>query len=49
MAIFNVLNRKTPLFYNDVFSSTTSPNADYGKVQDTRSVREVRFVVSYDF
>ncbi|MET4570275.1 TonB-dependent receptor [Rhodanobacter soli] len=49
LAIFNVLNRKTPLFYNDVFSGTTNPNPDYGKVQDTRSVREVRLMMSYDF
>jgi hypothetical protein len=49
LGIFNVLNRKTPLFYNDFFAGTTNPNADYGKVQDTRSVREVRFMMSYDF
>jgi hypothetical protein len=48
-AVFNVLNRKTPLFYNDVFGSVSSPNADYQKVQSTRSAREVRFIMSYDF
>lgn len=49
MAVFNVFNRKTPLFYNDVFSATYAPNPDYGKVQDTRAVREVRFIMAYDF
>ncbi len=49
LAVFNVTNRKTPLFYNDVFSGTKNPNADYGKVQDTRAVREVRLMMSYDF
>jgi hypothetical protein len=49
LAVFNVLNRKTPLFYNDVFSATYSPNPDYRKVQDTRQPREVRVTMSYNF
>ncbi|WIG55153.1 MAG: Oar protein [Rhodanobacteraceae bacterium] len=48
-AIFNVFNEQTPVFYNDFFGTTSSPNEDYGRVQDTRSPRYARFSVSYDF
>ena len=49
LAAFNVFNEQTTLFYNDFFGTTTSPNPDFGRVQDTRSPRYFRFSVSYDF
>jgi hypothetical protein len=49
LAVFNVFNEQTVLFYNDFFGTTTSPNPDFGRVQDTRSPRYFRFSVSYDF
>ncbi len=48
-AVFNLFNDQTPVFYNDSFGTTGSPNADYGKVQDTRAPRSARFSVAYDF
>ena len=48
-AMFNIFNEQTPVFYNDFFGTTSSPNPDYGRVQDTRSPRYARFSVSYDF
>ncbi|MET4570267.1 TonB-dependent receptor [Rhodanobacter soli] len=49
LAAFNVLNSQTPVFYNDFFGTTDSPNPDYGRIQDTRAPRSVRFSVAYDF
>jgi len=49
VAVFNVLNEQTPVFYNDVYGSTKSPNPNYGQIQDVRSPRSVRFSVAYDF
>ena len=49
LAVFNVFNEQTTVFYNDFFGTTSSPNPDYGRVQDTRSPRYFRFSVSYDF
>ncbi|HEY8229773.1 MAG TPA: Oar protein, partial [Rhodanobacteraceae bacterium] len=49
LAVFNVFNEQTPVFYNDVFGTTNSPNPNYGQVQDTRAPRYVRFSMSYDF
>jgi hypothetical protein len=49
VAVFNVFNDQTPVFYNDVFGSTTSPNPNYGQVQDTRPPRTIRFSIAYDF
>ena len=49
LAVFNLLDQQTPVFYNDFFGSTGSPNPNYGQVQDTRSPRSVRFSVSYDY
>ncbi|MES2403353.1 MAG: TonB-dependent receptor plug domain-containing protein [Pseudomonadota bacterium] len=49
LAVFNVFDEQTPVFYNDVFGSTNSPNPNFGQVQDTRPPRSVRFSVSYDF
>ncbi|MFC5581684.1 TonB-dependent receptor [Rhodanobacter terrae] len=48
-AVFNLLNDQTPVFYNDFFGTTRSPNADYGRIQDTRPPRSARFSVAYDF
>ena len=48
-AVFNVFNQQTPVFYNDFFGTTGSPNPDYGRVQDTRSPRSARLSVAYDF
>ncbi|MGN6313175.1 MAG: TonB-dependent receptor [Rhodanobacteraceae bacterium] len=48
-AVFNVFNQQTPVFYNDVFGTTSNPNPNYGQVQDTLSPRHARFSVSYDF
>ena len=49
LAVFNVFNEQTTVFYNDFFGTTSSPNEDYGRVQDTLPPRSVRFSVSYDF
>ncbi|HXE77629.1 MAG TPA: TonB-dependent receptor, partial [Rhodanobacter sp.] len=49
LAVFNVLNDQTTIFYNDFFGTTSSPNGDYGRVQDTRPPRSVRFSIAYDF
>jgi hypothetical protein len=49
LAVFNVLNDQTTIFYNDFYGTTSSPNSDYGRVQDTRPPRSVRFSVAYDF
>jgi hypothetical protein len=49
LAVFNVFNEQTTVFYNDFFGTTASPNPDYGRVQDTLPPRSVRFQVSYDF
>jgi hypothetical protein len=49
LAVFNVFNEQTTVFYNDFFGTTSSPNEDYGRVQDTLPPRSVRFQVSYDF
>jgi hypothetical protein len=48
-AVFNVFDEQTPVFYNDFFGTTSSPNEDYGRVQDTRSPRYFRFSAAYDF
>ena len=48
-AVFNVFNEQTPIFYNDVFGSTNSPNPNYAQIQDVRPPRSVRFSVAYDF
>jgi hypothetical protein len=49
LSVFNVLNDQTTIFYNDFFGTTSSPNSDYGRIQDTHPPRSVRFSVSYDF
>jgi hypothetical protein len=49
IAVFNLFNNQTPVFYNDVYGSTNSPNPNYAQIQDTRPPRSVRFSVAYDF
>jgi hypothetical protein len=49
LAAFNVLNDQTTVFYNDFYGTTSSPNPDYGRIQDTRAPRSVRFSIAYDF
>jgi hypothetical protein len=49
LAVFNLFNEQTTIFYNDTFGTTGSPNPDYGRVQDTRSPRSARLSVAYDF
>jgi len=49
LGVFNAFNKQTPVFYNDVFGTTSNPNPNYGQVQDTLAPRSVRFSVSYDF
>ncbi len=49
LAVFNLLDQQTPVFYNDFYGTTSSPNPDFGRVQDTLSPRYVRFSVAYDF
>lgn len=49
LAVFNVFNQQTPVFYNDFFGSTGSPNPNFGQVQDTLPPRYVRFSAAYDF
>ena len=48
VAVFNVMNRQTPLFMNDFFGSFGS-NAAYGSVENYTPPRNVRFQVAYDF
>ena len=48
-AIFNLFNQQTAIFYNDSFGTTSSPNADYGRMENTRPPRSARFSVAYDF
>ncbi|WP_162258322.1 TonB-dependent receptor [Frateuria sp. Soil773] len=49
LAVFNAFNDQATVFYNDFYGTTSSPNPDYGRVQDTRPPRSVRFSVAYDF
>jgi hypothetical protein len=49
LAVFNVFNNQTPLYYGDSFRSTTNPNVDYGRVFDSTPPRYVRLSVAYDF
>ncbi|WP_158880301.1 TonB-dependent receptor [Rhodanobacter sp. L36] len=48
-AVFNLFNQQTPIFYNDSFGTTSSPNVDFGRVENTRSPRYGRLSVAYDF
>ncbi|MHB8815766.1 MAG: outer membrane beta-barrel protein, partial [Steroidobacteraceae bacterium] len=47
-AVFNVLNRQTPLFINDFFGSFGS-NPTYGSVENYTPPRSVRVSIAYDF
>jgi len=49
LAVFNVFNKQTPLYYGDSFRSTSTPNVNYGRIQDSQPPRYVRFSVAYDF
>lgn len=49
LGIFNVFNQQTVVFYNDFYGTTSSPNSDYGRLENTLDPRYVRFSVSYDF
>jgi hypothetical protein len=49
VAVFNVLNKQTPLFLDDSYGTTDSPNPDYGFVENYTPPRNVRFSVAYDF
>ena len=49
LAVINLFDQQTPVFYNDFYGTTSSPNPDYGRVQDTVAPRYVRFSVAYDF
>ena len=49
LAVFNLFNQQTPLYYGDSFRSTSNPRVDYGRVVDTLPPRYVRFSVAYDF
>ncbi|MBD8899104.1 TonB-dependent receptor [Rhodanobacter sp. DHG33] len=49
LTVFNILNDQTTIFYNDFYGTTSSPNPDYGRIQDTYAPRSVRFSVAYDF
>ncbi|WP_426701992.1 TonB-dependent receptor [Rhodanobacter sp. Col0626] len=49
LAVFNLFNEQTGIFYNDSFGTTASPNPDYGRLENTRSPRYARFSVAYDF
>jgi len=48
-AIFNLFNEQTAIFYNDSFGTTSNPNPDYGRLENTRPPRSARFSVAYDF
>ena len=47
--MFYLFNEQTPVFYNDVYGSTNSPNPNYAQIQDVRPPRSVRFSVAYDW
>ena len=49
VAVFNVLDRQTPLFINDFYHTSTQPNAAYGSVENYTPPRNVRLQVAYDF
>jgi TonB-dependent receptor-like protein len=49
LAVFNLFNEQTTIFYNDSFGTTANPNVDYGRHENTRSPRSARFSVAYDF
>jgi hypothetical protein len=49
VAVFNVLNRQTPLFINDFFGTTSSPNSEYGSVNNFTPPRSVRLSIAYDY
>jgi outer membrane receptor for ferrienterochelin and colicin len=49
LAVFNVFNNQQALFINDFFGTTSSPNPDFGRLENTQPPRSVRFAVSYDF
>ena len=48
-AVFNVFNHQTPLFINDFFGTTISPNSEYGNVENFTPPRSVRLSVAYDY
>lgn len=49
VAVFNVLDRQTPLFINDFYHTSSQPNAAYGSVENYTPPRNVRLSVAYDF
>ena len=49
LAVFNVFNSQTAIFVNDFYLTTSSPNPEYGIIENTTPPRSVRFSVSYDF
>jgi hypothetical protein len=49
LAVFNVFNHQTPLFINDFFGTTSSPNSEYGSVENFTPPRSVRLSVAYDY
>ncbi|HEY1889762.1 MAG TPA: TonB-dependent receptor [Steroidobacteraceae bacterium] len=49
VAVFNVFNHQTPLFINDFFGTTSSPNSEFGNVENFTPPRSVRLSVAYDF
>ncbi|HLI18313.1 MAG TPA: TonB-dependent receptor [Rhodanobacteraceae bacterium] len=49
LAVFNVFNSQTPIFINDFFLTTSSPNPEYGIIENSTPPRSVRFSVSYNF
>ncbi|HEV2268583.1 MAG TPA: TonB-dependent receptor [Steroidobacteraceae bacterium] len=49
IAVFNVFNHQTPLFINDFFGTTSSPNSEYGSVENFTPPRSVRLSVAYDY
>lgn len=49
LAVFNVLNRQTPLQYYYGYGTTAAPNPLYDSAQFWTPPRAARFTVSYDF
>ena len=49
LAVLNVFNNQTALYYGDSFRSTSNPNPTYGMIQDSQPPRYVRLSVAYDF
>ncbi|HET7269355.1 MAG TPA: TonB-dependent receptor plug domain-containing protein, partial [Oleiagrimonas sp.] len=49
LSVFNVFNQQKPLFINDFFGTTSNPNPDYGRINNSQAPRYVRVSMAYNF